>query len=307
MNRDLQIRPVPRAQWDAAASCLFGNVPAEQRRIVAELERDSSQIEGFLGAYQSEELVAVCRLEFQPGRTGHLWRPTLMSASSRNNDQSDYTSSQSTRQLLQEVVRLAERRQLALVQSLVPTDVGPDAELLRAAGFTHAADLLYLVAMANAFPTDPPSANVSLTPLSESDYARLDNIIEQTYVGTLDCPALNNSRQVIDVLAGYRGIGASGSSLWWLLQSQRRDIGCVLVAEHTPQMWELVYLGIKQAMRGRGLGLEATRAVQHIALKRGVERLVLAVDSANYPAIELYSKAGFLAWDRQSVFLWRSM
>jgi RimJ/RimL family protein N-acetyltransferase len=95
--------------------------------------------------------------------------------------------------------------------------------------------------------------------------------------------------------------------LWWIVQSKNRDVGCVLVAEHTPQLWELVYLGIEPAMRGQGLGLEATRAVQHIALKHGVERLVLAVDSANNPAIDLYAKAGFLAWDRQSVFVWRPM
>jgi ribosomal protein S18 acetylase RimI-like enzyme len=307
MKRDLQIRPVARTEWDAAASCLFGSLPVEQRRLVADLDRDTSQAEGLLGAYENKKLVAVCRLQFQPGRAGHLWRPVLISASRPTNEPTDRSISESCGQLLQEVVRLAERRQLALVQVLLPADVGADAALLRAAGFTHVADLLYLVAMPNTFPTEPPSTSVSLAPFDETNHTKLEKIVEKTYVGTLDCPSLNNSREIADVLAGYRGIGASGNSLWWIVQSKNRDVGCVLVAEHTPQLWELVYLGIEPAMRGQGLGLEATRAVQHIALKHGVERLVLAVDSANNPAIDLYAKAGFLAWDRQSVFVWRPM
>jgi ribosomal protein S18 acetylase RimI-like enzyme len=235
-----------------------------------------------------------------------LWRPVPLGVGLGVENKCIGQSSESRRRLINEAVRLAERRHLSLMQALLPTDMDPDAELLRAAGFKRAADLLYLVATADSFPSDLPSTSLSLAQFQGTDVAKMERIVEQTYEGTLDCPALNNSRQISDVLAGYRSIGSSGSKLWWFVQSQNCDIGCVLVAEHCPQMWEIVYLGIVPAFRGQGYGLEATRLVQYAGLKRGVDRLVLAVDTNNDPAIDLYAKAGFLAWDRQSVFLWRA-
>jgi ribosomal protein S18 acetylase RimI-like enzyme len=37
----------------------------------------------------------------------------------------------------------------------------------------------------------------------------------------------------------------------------------------------------------------------------GRRQLVLAVDAANAPAIAIYRKAGFTAWDRRNIFLRR--
>jgi ribosomal protein S18 acetylase RimI-like enzyme len=67
-------------------------------------------------------------------------------------------------------------------------------------------------------------------------------------------------------------------------------------------VWEVVYLGLTPAARGRGLG----RAVlqQALALARiHVPRLELAVDCRNTPATRLYHSTGFVARDRRAVHL----
>jgi hypothetical protein len=40
-----------------------------------------------------------------------------------------------------------------------------------------------------------------------------------------------------------------------------------------------------------------------MARRGGAERLVLAVDAGNEPALRGYAAAGFVAWDRRGVFL----
>jgi mycothiol synthase len=82
------------------------------------------------------------------------------------------------------------------------------------------------------------------------------------------------------------------------------DLGCLLLADHPDQrIWELVYMGIVPEARGRGLGLALARQAQWRARQAGAERLVLAVDAANEPALRGYAAAGFITWDRRSVFL----
>jgi ribosomal protein S18 acetylase RimI-like enzyme len=92
--------------------------------------------------------------------------------------------------------------------------------------------------------------------------------------------------------------------LWLIAQLCNEDIGCLLLADHAPEpIWELVYMGIVHEARGRSLGLEMTRYAQWLARRENVERLVLAVDAGNEPAVAMYAAAGFTCWDRRSVFM----
>ena len=62
-------------------------------------------------------------------------------------------------------------------------------------------------------------------------------------------------------------------------------------------------MGVAPEARGQGIGLEITRQAQWLAAREHAERLVLAVDAANQPAIDVYAAAGFTGWDRRSVFV----
>ncbi len=133
---------------------------------------------------------------------------------------------------------------------------------------------------------------------------RFAAVVERTYVGTRDCPRLDGVRPIGEVLEGYQAVGCFEPARWFLVRRAGDDIGCLLLADHPPhKLWEIVYMGIIPEARGNGLGLAVTRHAQWLAGTAGAERLVLAVDAANEPAIKGYAAAGFTSWDRRSVFL----
>jgi ribosomal protein S18 acetylase RimI-like enzyme len=233
-------------------------------------------------------------VEPQPGRTATLFTPRTQAGE----------SSQTASQLLAGAVDRLRDEKVALVQVLLEVDHGPDAELLLACGFRHAADLLYLVSLADAFPTSPPADGLEFVAYTSSEHARLARIVEQTYAGSLDCPQLDSVRNLDDVLAGYRAVGEFDPSRWMIVRHAANDVGVLLMADQPAlKSCELVYLGVIPAARGRGFGVALTRRAQWIAGQNGMQRLTAAVDAANWPAIAAYAAAGFVTWDKRSVFL----
>jgi hypothetical protein len=78
----------------------------------------------------------------------------------------------------------------------------------------------------------------------------------------------------------------------------------LLLADHPDDdQWELVYMGIIPAARGRGWGLQITRHAQWLTGCAARRRLILAVDAANQPAVAMYAAAGFQTWNRRSAFV----
>jgi ribosomal protein S18 acetylase RimI-like enzyme len=190
-----------------------------------------------------------------------------------------------------------------LAQSLVAPDDAAASAMLRTGGYEHAADLLYLAAERESFPEQPISLPFELAPV-RSNEARLAQIVDATYCGTLDCPRIDGLRRAADVLEGYRAVGDSGDQLWNVVREADNDVGCLLLADHSAtRQREVVYVGLTPAVRGRGWGLELTRHAQWLARQAGCMRMVLAVDAANEPAIRVYATAGFRAWDRRSVWI----
>jgi ribosomal protein S18 acetylase RimI-like enzyme len=201
-------------------------------------------------------------------------------------------------------LRELEAKDVAIVQCLLVTDAGDDASRLQGAGFEHSCDLLYLVSHAGHFPASPVATSLTFTPVTQADMAHLARIVESTYEQSLDCPALDRRRDCRDVVEGYRATCRGDLSHWYFVHSDERDIGCLLLSRDERQIaWELVYMGLTPAVRGRGWGIELVRHAQWLIGRQRGERLVLAVDAANEPAIRIYAAAGFVAWDRRSVFL----
>jgi ribosomal protein S18 acetylase RimI-like enzyme len=193
-----------------------------------------------------------------------------------------------------------------LAQTLLAPDDAAAAAMLRLGDYEHAADLLYLASESDAFPDAPLALPFELRPWRDqsNDASSLIDLIDQTYIGTLDCPRIDGLRKTADVLAGYRAVGESTDRLWQVVQAAGQPVGCLLLADHpATRQWEIVYVGLVPAVRGRGWGLELTRHAQWLARAASCERLVLAVDAANEPAIRIYSLAGFRAWDRRAVWI----
>jgi ribosomal protein S18 acetylase RimI-like enzyme len=193
---------------------------------------------------------------------------------------------------------------VCLAQALLRTDHGPDAGLLERGGFRHAWDLLYLVSLPAAFPDAPPAEKLDFVPYSRSTHRPFAELVERTYADSLDCPALDGVRQVDDVLDGYRAASNFDPALWLSVRHAGADVGCLLIsAEAEHSQWELTYMGVVPEARRRGVGLTIARHAQWLARTSGCGRLVLGVDADNAPAQCVYAAAGFVTWDRRSVFL----
>jgi GNAT superfamily N-acetyltransferase len=107
-----------------------------------------------------------------------------------------------------------------------------------------------------------------------------------------------------DVLAGYQATGCFAPERWLIVRSGGQDVGCLLLADHPRDgNWELVYMGLVPLSRGRGWGREIVRYAQWLTAQAKRPRLVVAVDDANHPALQVYAVKGFRAWDRRRVYV----
>ena len=189
-------------------------------------------------------------------------------------------------------------------QAQLPADGATDAELLVAAGFRHVSDLLYLVCLADDFPTASPSPELQFEPYSPALHARFAQLVDATYENTLDCPAVNGVRSIDDVLQGYRATGHFDPGRWFIVRHQGEEIGCLILTDYPEHaIWELIYMGLLPAARGRGRGLKIVRHALWLARQAARNRLVLAVDAADGPALRMYAAAGFRSWDQTSVYI----
>ena len=142
----------------------------------------------------------------------------------------------------------------------------------------------------------------SYTPETESEFRE---VLQATYLGSLDMPELEGIRSLDDILASHRAGGRFDPGRWQLgyLSGEPAASAILLLSELPDHMaWEVAYLGLVPAARGRGIGRAAlAHAVE--SARAHTARLELAVDGRNYPAHRLYSAAGFTPFDRRSVHL----
>ncbi len=250
-------------------------------------------IEARRGSILAGSVLAQC----VPGKAAVVWTPQLV----------EPQPLVTTSTLMDELCRQLAGRDIVIAQSLLDPEALLDAEHLQAGGFALLADLLYLQASNEAFPTEQPAYPFELQPLTSGSEARLIEAIDRTYVGTKDCPQLDGCRDTADVIDGYRAIGDYRPELWLIARRDGVDVGCLLLADH-PDLghYELVYMGLTPEARGQGLGQPLVRAAQWLTRQGGRDRLVLAVDAANRPALQLYDATGFQAFDRRSVY-WKQL
>lgn len=249
-----------------------------------------------LAARRSERLLAAVVANILPGRAAVVWPPQFAGAETSQADIS--------RVILRELAEALQARGVQVAQALLGAGDFAQAELLAAGRFWRAADLLFLSAEACSFPTEPPPLPFQLVPFQPADEARLIALIDRTYQGTLDCPQIDGTRATADVVCGHRAVGEFRPHLWQIVRQGDRDVGCVLVNVHSDVAHaELVYLGLVPEARGQCLGRLLTQQAQWLARQEKCERLVLAVDVANTPAIAAYRASGMTEWDRQTIWV----
>lgn len=289
-----EILPCPRAEIKEAFRCLHRGVSTDQQdALVATLDQLRGQAgsvgDGLFIARCRGQIVAATWVQSAPGNTALLWPPDFASPAAP--------------ELMRFVDSILNRWRVPLAQMIIGSESVVDLDLLALAGFHYLVDLDYLALENTKFETNWPDGKLYFEPQAANHSPRLQNILLKSYEGTLDCPQLNDVRDPEDVIASYEAQGKYAEDNWFLVQLDRQDVGVLILAEHDRgNVLELVYMGIIPAMRGRSLGREVLRHAIRRAVDIRAERLVLAVDTQNAPAQEMYRRAGFALWDRRTVY-----
>jgi GNAT superfamily N-acetyltransferase len=309
---NVQIGPAPPGQVADAMRLVFAHLAEPDRtEQVRALMDDPGGVspEGVLVARRGGRLVGAVLAQVHPGRTAVVWPPRLA------DDEPQLTAGR----LLAAACRMLHTARVRVAHVLLQAVTLSDDAVLRGEGFEPLAELLYMVSESGDFPTALPPDPLAPDPLEyepycRSNHERLARLVSATYQETLDCPTLNGVRQIEDILTGYRGTGEFDPSQWLIVRRSGEDnggednggedVGCLLLADY-PQHGncELVYMGLVVSARGHGWGMHIARHAQWLAGRMGRERLVLAVDATNTPAIQMYAAVGFRPWDRRDVYV----
>ncbi len=152
--------------------------------------------------------------------------------------------------------------------------------------------------------------------MDQTTTPEFEHLVERTYANSLDCPPLAQCRTVGEIVQSYRDAEGFAPGLWFTVESVGASgaIGCVLLALHPGPssrepdqinpacVVELVYMGIVPEHRRRGYARLIMETVSDICQQQGTERLILAVDECNSPAIAAYRRFGMLHWFRETMW-----
>jgi len=221
--------------------------------------------------------------------------------------------------LVQSALIELKARGICLAQAVLDESVGAQsARDLTQGGMPRVTELLYLGREPLA-PTgrtsggfqshaaDGPRLRTAFhwRPFEPAVEAEFRSVLQATYEGSLDMPELEGTRAMDDILQGHRLAGRFAAERWQLgrIPGEPQAAAVLLLAEIPHRdAWEIIYLGLTPAARGRGLGREALQHAFDLARPQ-VSRLELAVDIRNTPATRLYQSSGFVVRDRRAVHL----
>ena len=298
-DKNVQIIELSPERREPALRLALRELEEAQFRVQASAfcEAENAELPGRVrvwAAFRQGALAGSLIVQEQPGRTALVWPSRLISGEPR----------ETSHRLLDAALRALATADLCMIQALLPTDSGVDADLLQAFGLRHFSDLLYLVCPDTGFPAVAPSSDLEFLPIKPGDERRFADLVEATYEGTLDCPAVNGLRSMEDVLLGYRATGKYDPAGWLFVRRKGETLGCLIVCDHPQhETYELIYMGLTPAARRQGVGVAVVRLALWLAAQARRSRLVLAVNAANEPALKMYAAAGFRAWDSKSVFI----
>jgi mycothiol synthase len=323
----LQIMVCPAEMRGEALELLYHKVPSELRdRVIVQLlgenKRGEIDLSGMWVARKPRgRIVGVMLTQSLAGRVAAIWNPVVRSLW-RGDD------------LAAAMVRAAiadfAGRGFRLVQAVVDESPGSDAERhLVKGGLVRVTELLYLereTAVPLVF-TDgrqrnalsklgmgtwqdsegrsDPATSLSWRSFNETIEGEFRSVLQATYEGSLDMPELEGTRSLDDILESHKSSGRFVPARWRLGHvHEDSTASAILLLADAPgrEAWEIIYLGLTPAVRGRGLG----RAIVDHALELALDRipwLEVAVDTRNTPALHLYYSAGFIARQRRTVYL----
>jgi ribosomal protein S18 acetylase RimI-like enzyme len=295
-------------EYDRALGVLFDRLPEAERRsniseVMRALARGSITLHGLLVARSEQAIAGAVLYVLQKDRTAFVWPPRVLNRDGKIADA-----------LLLELIRRIEQAGAWIGQALVDPRWQDDRRTFSRNGFAHLTDLRFLVKLLDGLPADlpaEPTARQLGTSLETVVYqpgvndAHFARMLEQTYVGTRDCPELGGRRTGEQAMTSHQMPGVFDPSKWWLFRRGDEDAGVLLMNDHPEQSaWEVVYVGVAPEFRGLGLCRQMLSHGFSAARRGGRAGILLAVDCRNEYASRIYEDLGFVETDRKAVHVY---
>jgi len=236
---------------------------------------------------QEGRTLAAAAAIVSPGRLGLLVMP---------GDLAERIGAETASRLLNVIYADLRERGVRLIQYLVEPAAAPLLErLLEGERFQFLARLNYMErSLRTAVAPLPERPGLSWTTYDAERAALFEQVVAESYDGSMDCPALSRLRPVSDALASHRAAGNFRPERWLLLRVNAQPAGCLLLNDVPLRAsLEIVYMGLRPSARRRGLGQCLIHQALSIARRDGFGTLSLAVDAVNAPARRLYEAAAF--------------
>ena len=217
-------------------------------------------------------------------------------------------------ELLEQASAEALAKDLCFVQAMLSRQNLQDQTAYDRAGFTHLAELAYMHRRLDALPAPARQETLTYPPFSDDQEGLLAEVIEDTYINSLDCPGLRGLRPMAEVLVSHRTSGVYTPQFWWMPREKSpqsgsdpagEPVGCVLLnaTSWSGSAMEVVYVGIRPRYRHRGHCKEMLLHALGSVAGAGKRSVYLAVDAINKPATSIYTGLGFRELDRRQVLI----
>ena len=302
------ISPCPPETRAEALGLLYRRVPATLRpqliaNALAEAEVGRVDLSGLWVARRRGRILGVLLTQPLAGRAAAVWAPEVDASWGRA-----ALAAALIRNALDDLRARGFKIAQALVDASAPRTAAAD---LTRGGLPQITALTYMhrdtarpMGLGRVLdrPRAPSFGWRAYGPATEVEFRE---VLQATYVESLDMPELEGIRSLDDVMASHRAAGRFDPSRWRVgtLPGEPGAAAVMLLSEVPDRpAWEVAYLGLTPPARGRGLGRVALSYALDLA-RPVVSRLELAVDDRNHPARHLYDRTGFLPFDRRMVHL----
>ncbi len=301
----LIIRPAEPGEIPAALKLLLqhessfnANPIATWERLLQDWRQGMWPDHAIMVACEQHQIRGAMFAQAMPGAVGMIWPPQT--------DEGPNADAIAVA-LLQHGIQQLHRFNLSWLQAILPMHDLKSAALLLRQGFQFLTNLSYMLHTLHR--VEKPTAQgqelrwISYTPEQQPLLAAT---LQLTYQDSLDCPELNGLRSMADVLEGHRDTKVWQPHWWRFVLLKDTPIAVVIHAinkELPRPAWELLYIGLVPQARGQGWGQTILQQFLNEAKQEGAEHVLLAVDNRNAPALQLYERLGFEAWDQRAIYL----
>jgi len=281
----LEIRAVKHNEVDRALTVLLSDTKLDNSKQMDKIVafKDLSQREDYdlsrqIVACQDGKIIYSCLFVAKEGGTGFV-------LSSDCSPLREYAV-----QALRKLSLWAFAQGCTLLQVLLDSNDSVRRDICLHAGFRCLTDLIYLKrSLSIKNPIVSVESMVEWTGYSEQHYELFKKIIMKTYIQSLDCPEMEDLRDMEDVMKSHRAAGKFDPRWWRLLLWNDQPAGVLLM---TPlscgTIMELTYMGVCPDTRGRGFGKNILIEALQCGREYGASSIVLAVDRRNHFARDLY-------------------